>query len=388
MCLPVKLNPAEASDGSDELQQSSQIWYGARALAGWIGAGGSPRRHIRAHALRLRWHAHWFEQNWQAQARRLETLAPPKAPVFILGLWRSGTTVLHELLAACTGWTTPRTWQCFRPSTCFLAGPPSEQAVVARPMDAGTISTHGPQEDEFALLLLGEPSAYRGFIDPRRLPECAALLSQSALSQSALSQPALSQPAESAALARWQLFVRGIAAQSADHHLLLKSPNHSFRLPLLSTLFPDAKFIWIGRQIGEVLASNLRMWRAMVELYALWDCPSGAIEGFLQEAVRVCAQALARSLEELQPEQLRWVDFEQLRLDPRGTLERTLEFLGADGTVGVQRLDQALAQIPIHAGRRETLTADEDAQRLEKLMAGARQRFGAVSAGGRRSLGG
>ncbi|HTW74005.1 MAG TPA: sulfotransferase, partial [Steroidobacteraceae bacterium] len=256
--LAVKLKLDRGGDGGDKLQQSSQIWYGARALAAWIRAGGTPQRRMPAHALKLRWHAHWFEQNWQAQTQRLQTLAAPDAPVFILGMWRSGTTVLHELLAACTGWNTPLTWQCFRPSTCFITRAPTEQAVVERPMDEGRISTLGPQEDEFALLLLGEPSVYRGFIDPRRLPECAAGLWE--------------QPGGAASLARWQLFVRGIAAQSADRRLLLKSPNHSFRLPLLSSLFPDAKFIWIGRHVGELLASNLRMWRAMIGLYGLWDC--------------------------------------------------------------------------------------------------------------------
>ena len=74
----------------------------------------------------------------------------PVDPVFILGLWRSGTTVLHELVNACGGWVTPQTWQCFHPSTCFLTGPPAHTAAAQRPMDRGLIATEGPQEDEFA----------------------------------------------------------------------------------------------------------------------------------------------------------------------------------------------------------------------------------------------
>lgn len=337
------------------------------------------------------------------QARRLDALKPAPSPVFILGLWRSGTTVLHELLAECTGWNTPRTWQCFHPSTCFLAGAPRGEAEVERPMDAGRIHTHGPQEDEFALLLLGEPSLYRGFIDPRRLTECARMLQEA---------DAGSSPAET--FPRWQLFLRGIASQSATSGLLLKSPNHCFRLPLLRTQFPDAKFVWIGRHSGEVLSSNLRMWRAMTQLHGLWDCPAGAIETFLLEAFRACAGVLARILEEMPRERLYWLDFEQLRAEPQTTLQRTLEFLGVpppEGTssapaagnaptagavpragtgpaaeggttaaaiagAGSASLQQALSRVPIYPGNRAALPDDEDIRRFEALMASARRRFG------------
>src|SRR5580693_155514 len=97
--------------------------YGARALTDWLRAGGSPQ-HGAPGRVRLWWQTLWFEQNWRTQAQRLSTLPLPQDPVFILGLWRSGTTALHELLTAATDWVTPQTWQCFAPSTCFLTQAP------------------------------------------------------------------------------------------------------------------------------------------------------------------------------------------------------------------------------------------------------------------------
>src|SRR5579871_5037380 len=91
---------------------------GAPALADWLRAGGRPARRSFGQATRLRWGAYWFEQNWRTSMGRLEGAPLPEDPVFILGIWRSGTTVLHELVTACTQWATPRTWQCFNPSTC------------------------------------------------------------------------------------------------------------------------------------------------------------------------------------------------------------------------------------------------------------------------------
>src|SRR5215472_10769897 len=178
----------------------TELLYGGRALTEWILAGGRPDTAPFAHRARLRWQASWFELNWRTASARLQSLPLPADPVFIVGPWRSGTTALHELLAAATQWPTPQTWQCFNPSTCFLVKAAPRAATIARPMDAGIISSRSPQEDEFATLLLGEESVYRGFIDPRRLPECAARLWSA------------DDKADASSLSRWQIFLRGVAA--------------------------------------------------------------------------------------------------------------------------------------------------------------------------------
>ena len=151
--------------------------------------------------------------------------------------------------------------------------------------------------------------------------------------------------------------------------------------------------MWIGRHTGEVLASNARMWRAMIEVYGLWDCPPGTLEGFLEDMVRAAAAVLARALEEMPPERMLWIDFAQLRARPRETLLEILEFVGpVSGTSGerdsatpgakleVTEVDRALARVPIHAGSRASLPADSDVLELERLMAAARQKFGSSKA--------
>jgi omega-hydroxy-beta-dihydromenaquinone-9 sulfotransferase len=319
----------------------------------------------------LRWHAHWFELNWRTQLERNPPARLPADPVFILGLWRSGTTVLHELVNACGGWVAPQTWQCFHPSTCFLTGPPAHTAAAQRPMDRGVIATEGPQEDEFALLLLGEPSIYRGLIDPRRLRECGG---------AAWSGNACSENDESTAgLERWQSFVASVAA-GGSARLLLKSPGHTFRIPALRRLFPEARFIWIGRHPGEVLASNVRMWTAMMSVYALWDCPSDVLQEFLREAMRACSSVLERCIAEVPREQMLWVDFEALQTDPERVLRQILQFAG-DRRASDQRsltadIETALASVPIHRGERAAMPEDESVLQLDRVMRAARRQFG------------
>lgn len=339
-----------------------QPLFGARALAEWIRAGGRPARAPLGYGLRLPWHARLFELNWRTQLERMPHSQPPSAPLFILGLWRSGTTVLHELVNACGGWVAPQTWQCFNPSTCFLTGPPAGDATVRRPMDQGVITAQGPQEDEFALLLLGEQSLYRGLIDPRRLAQCAAA----------------SWPQDGSGLERWQVFVRGVAAGGG--RLLLKSPGHTFRIPLLRRLFPAARFVWIGRHPGEVLASNMKMWRAMMQVYALWDCADGVLEGFLRDALRACSRVLEQCVAELSREQMLWVDFEALQTDPERVLRQILRFAGERpahrGPSPDADIEAALASVPIHRGERAPMPDEESVRQLERVMRAARHRFG------------
>ena len=344
--------------------------YGGRALTEWVLEGGRPERAAFGYAARLRWHAFWFEHHWRTQAERLGALPLPQDPVFIVGPWRSGTTVLHELLAASTGWRTPLTWQCFNPSTCFLVRGPPREAMTQRPMDVGVISSNGPQEDEIATLLLGEDSVYRGFIDPRRLRACGDRL-----------WPAGTEPARAALspdLSRWETFIRGIAADLKTGRLLLKSPNHTFRLALLRRRFPRAQFVWIGRRSRELMVSNTKMWRTMMERYALWQCPAAELEGFVGDMVHACADALSQSLEDMSPEQLLWVDFESLQAAPRQTLATVLDFLSIEqDSERERRLDEAVRSIPVHPGSRALAASDARSERLDELTARSRQRFGA-----------
>jgi hypothetical protein len=248
---------------------------GGRELLRWIEAGGPVDRSLPLLHLRLRWAAYWFERFSELTGNRCSAMSLPNRLVFVLGLWRSGSTVLHQELAEATGWATPRTWQCFNPAD-FLLKPLPVDRQASRPMDVGMIGTFTPQEDEFAALLLGEDSVYRGFIDPRRLDALTELLVQWKQFQP-VSQPPLSP--------RWEIFLKAVSS-SKPGPMLIKSPNHTFRLPWLARRFPDAQFIWLTRPHDDLMQSNHRMWSAMIRRYSLWRGIPSVLDHFLAVAVR------------------------------------------------------------------------------------------------------
>lgn len=328
------------------------IGAASRALHAWIAQGRPYPRRAAPLLRQYAWSRHFFGLNLALQ-RKLNPPRPLAAPpLFVLGLWRSGTTFLHELLAASPALCTPRTWQCMAPSTFAVTGRPAAGVALKRPMDDFTISAGSPQEDEFALLMLGAPSVYRGFIDPRRLDELQALLDPHGV------------PVEPGVDPLWLDFLQAVnALEGPTRRLLLKSPNHSFRTPALLREFPAAPLVWITRDPHAIAHSNLKMWRQMAALYGLAPAPDGAIERFVLQAMACAAQVLERLAAALPRGQLVVVSLDELRAEPVG---RTLAVLGRLGLpVGADVAD-AIAQA---AARHAEVRVDNYAARA--LPAGA-----------------
>jgi hypothetical protein len=187
--------------------------------------------------------------------------------VVVLGYWRSGTTLLHELLCLDKRYTYPTTHACMNPQH-FLFSEASalarEGVSAQRPMDEMEVRPASPQEDEFALLALGARSPYEALVAAKVLPEALKLVDPRDLS-----------PAENS---RWREvfvnFIGGVSVRGGGKPVILKSPTHGARVDTLRELLPDARYILIVRDPVTNFESVVRMWRKMFETYALTALPS------------------------------------------------------------------------------------------------------------------
>ncbi|MCH5376649.1 MAG: glutamate synthase-related protein [Planctomycetes bacterium] len=108
--------------------------------------------------------------------KRLREVQVDRPPVFIIGHWRSGTTLLHELLVRDPQFAYPNTYECFAPSH-FLVSEWIIPRLVGfllpkrRPMDNMGAGFGYPQEDEFAICIMGAPSPYSRLAFPNHKPE-------------------------------------------------------------------------------------------------------------------------------------------------------------------------------------------------------------------------
>jgi omega-hydroxy-beta-dihydromenaquinone-9 sulfotransferase len=245
--------------------------------------------------------------------RRVLSQLDLRPPLFLVGHWRSGTTLLHELLALDESFAAPSTYACFNPHQFLLARHRALAAArLARPTGDMTVSPSSPQEEEFALLCMGATSPYEAFMFPSALHQFEALC-----------DPDLFEHAQEL---RWNEATTWILKATAyvcgaDKRLLVKSPANSFRIPRLSALFPGAMFIRLVREPCAVFASTLRLWQSMWERYAL---AAPLVREVLIERILETRLALERRLQSAWPalpaDRVATVHYEELVADPCHTI--------------------------------------------------------------------
>ncbi len=266
-----------------------------------------------------------------------------KPPLFLVGHWRSGTTLLHEMLALDQSFAAPTTYACFNPHQFVLAqhNAPSAESLV-RPTGDMMVSPSSPQEEEFAMLCMGATSPYEAFVFPSAIHQLEALC-----------DPDLFERAQQQ---RWNDAMTWILKATAfvhgtDKRLLVKSPSNSFRLQRLGALFPGAKFIRLVREPCAVFASTRRLWRTMWERYAL-TAPLAdeiLIERILDARLALEAK-LKASLQILPPDRAATIRYEDLVADPLATIELLYKQLKlGDSSLMLPKVSAYVAQNPRRA---------------------------------------
>jgi omega-hydroxy-beta-dihydromenaquinone-9 sulfotransferase len=244
------------------------------------------------------------------------------APVFVIGHWRSGTTLLHELLCMDTRYGYPNSYACMNPHHFLISGKgirmmPAGQVQIQRPMDEMSIGLDSPQEDEFALLAMGAPSPYEAFMFPSSMMQSCRFLDIS-------SQPKEEQEKWAHTFLR---FLHMVSLENEGKPLMLKSPTHTFRVATLLKMFPGAKFIHIVRNPYPVFASTRRMLQSMFELYAITQLPGDVFEDYIIQNGLLMESCLDRSLGLLPNNSYVRVTHEDLTRDPQQQIRKIYDAL-------------------------------------------------------------
>jgi hypothetical protein len=269
--------------------------------------------------------------------RQIEKTPLVAPPIFVLGHWRSGTTLLHELLALDARYASPTTFQCFAPSHFLL----TEYLVTTfgkwliphkRPMDNMKAGWDLPQEDEFALMNLGAPTPYTLIMFPQRAVEFENTLASEGFSPEQLK--------------RWKYlfdwFLRALTYK-VKKPLILKSPPHTGRIRILREMYPEAKFIHIVRDPRKLYPSTLKLWRSLAYVQGL---QSPASDEELSPFVLRCLNRMYDSFEigkqGLPPNQFVETSYEELTSSPVSVMERIYNQLELEGYERVR--DQLVAK--------------------------------------------
>lgn len=171
-----------------------------------------------------------------------------RAPLFIVGLPRSGTTLLHTLLAADPEHRVPLTWEVMSPS------PPTGEKEAQRIRRAA--------QDVASLQWLA-PTFRRVHALGAELPqECVGLMTPTFMSDQF--DTMYNVPSYRAWFLKQNLlpaydyhrrFLQHLQQRKNARRWILKAPVHMFALPTLLSVYPDAHFVQAHRDPLEAIAS-------------------------------------------------------------------------------------------------------------------------------------
>lgn len=256
-------------------------------------------------------------------AKAIERSEIAEPPVFILGHWRSGTTLLHDLLARDdTRFNFPNTYQVLNPHTFLTTERVISRAFAwmvprTRPMDDMALDFRSPQEDELGSLLMTLKSPYLGLCFPQNGAAYEKYLSF--------------READSAEVTVWQkamlTFCKKLSIND-KRALLLKSPPHTARIRTILQIFPEARFVHIHRDPYRVFLSQ----RHFLDTISWRTCLQRPDPGQFDKAI------LARYV------RLYDAFFEDLALIPEGNFcELRFEDLERDPVARIGRVYKALS---------------------------------------------
>ena len=270
---------------------------------------------------------------WISEAkyrRAAQSLKLDNPPIFVIGHWRTGTTFLHDLFSVDPSLAYPTTFECFFPHHFLLTEDtlPKVMKVLLpkkRPQDDVPVGFDRPQEEEFAMMMLGAGTPYITHAWPRFGPADTDYLDFKGLSE---------KDKETWVDAYMWLY-RRLYLKHGEKRLVMKTPANAARLKLLTKLFPDARYVYLARNPLDVFPSTVKLWRALYSVQGLHNPPN--LDPWLDDYILDMFARLTEDYEEdrhLIPEghlvELRYEDFVR---DPVATMRdiyRRLDIKGFD----------------------------------------------------------
>jgi len=285
-----------------------------------------------------------------------------REPVFVLGAPRSGTTYLHRLLAADTGYTTFATWECLlAPSITerkIWAGLAAADRLIGSPLarslaaagraafrwidDKHPVGLAEPEEDYFCFLPL-----LCCFILVVPFPEARWVWRMGTFDRDL-------PRAERRRLLTWyrRCLQRHLYAHGPHKTLLSKNAAFAGMARSLAREFPDARIIVCERDAVDVIASQFN---SVTDGLRLFGVPPD--DPLFRRRLLDCLDFYYRNLEalraEMPPGRIVSAPMDELATDPAALVRKLYERLGLTVTVSLDerlmRLEGRRAHVPAAA---------------------------------------
>jgi len=254
-----------------------------------------------------------------------ETIQLKNPPIFIIGHWRSGTTLLHNIIVQDQQFAYPNLFQVSNPHTFLsfediLSDRLKQLEDKIRPMDNIVVNFESAGEDEFALSIASLRSPIIAWAFPRHEDQYDQYLTFKDTAPEDFE--------------RWRnalvIFMKKLTLKY-QKPLVLKSPVHTGRLQILNEMFPTAKFIHIHRNPYDVFQSTLQLYDKAVSLSYLHKPKKKELVNGILHRYQLMYTAYFEQKEQIPQSRFYEIAYEDLTRDMYGQIEqiyRTLELPG------------------------------------------------------------
>jgi hypothetical protein len=283
-----------------------------------------------------------------------------KPPIFVIGHWRSGTTLMHNLLCTDRNAGFVTTYQSVFPNNLrskwlfktFM------QLLMPRkrPGDNVRLDPDYPQEDEYALSNITTRCFYHFFYFPRHYRKHYA-------------ESVRFSNVPHRDYARWKKLYKNLVIRALINtnggYIVLKNPANTGRIKTLLEIFPTARFIFMHRNPATTYLSSVKFFTNLFPALNLHSFSEQEIKAMVVDNyVRILNDYLQdRHL--IPVENLIEVGFEQLQADPLGTVKRIYDYFGLSG---LEENRQELGKYVLSQKKHRMHSYQMDAQEAEYVQ--------------------
>ncbi len=243
-----------------------------------------------------------------------------ESPVFILGHWRGGTTLLHNLLSMDKEMGYITYLQGLFPHAFLASGFFRWFAVRImpnkRPMDNMEINTESPQEEELALIGQSGHSLYNMWVAPEKIKETWNLYARFE-----------DEEFKEKWIKSYLDLLKAATFNFKGKRLLLKNPPNTMRVEFLLEQFPKAKFIYIYRNPYKVYASTYKLHRDVIDFFQIQDEDEKIIMDQVLEMYQEMHESYQKNKSKIPVENLIEIKFEDFVSDKMKGLEKIYQKL-------------------------------------------------------------